>query len=325
MPFYNFIKIIKKLFRRFNILNIILLTIFSILIFSLFKIWTPSKIPEEKKYSDKISLLEGDSPVDITRGNLPSSSSYESIPQKNLFRPDRKEWEPLPPPPPPSQTPPPPPTPPPDLKLHGVIILGGDRNVALMSGSYISGENKVDLKVQRFYVNQLIAEYRIIDITEDKTTLKKEGGKDVLTIPLLRGGIRTDILSAIKKQATVDDDKKKENSVINLSMSSGIRTTLLQPSEDGIIRLSRLEPKFSISNIQQPPGQQAAGQQSSQHISGAVTAQTVQTLAGGIDTTIPKQHVSGSVTIPPSTIITGQGIGPPPTPPQHISGVITGR
>ena len=331
MSLHNISKVIKKFFRKFNALNIVLLILCSFLTITFVKIWVKSDIPQNKE-NIKVSKADVNPVVEISSNSSQPVSVYESIPQKNLFRPNRKEWElpPLPPPPlppPPLPPPPPPPPPPPDLKLHGVIILGDDKNIALMSGSYVSGTTKVEMKVQRFRVNQVIADYRITDIMETKTILKKEGGEDVLTIPLMRGGIRTDLLASIKNISfSPDVDKKKEFEVINLGQASGSRTTLLQPSDDGIINLSRLEPKFSISAVQPPAGQPTpAGQPIPQHISGAVTPPSVPTLAGGIDTIQPPQHISGSLTNVPSTIVTSHGIGPPPTPPQHISGSATRR
>lgn len=318
MSLHNISKAIKKFFRKFNVLNIVLLILCSVLTIAFIKIWSKSDIPKSKE-NIKVAKADVNPIVEVSSNSSQPVAVYESIPVKNLFRPNRKEWE-LPPPLPPS-TPPPPPSPPPDLKLHGVIILGGDKNIALMSGSYVSGTTKVEVKTQRFRINQVIADYRITDIMETKTILKKEGGEEVLTVPLMRGGIRTDLLASIKNISfTPDADKKKEFEVINLGQASGSRPTLLQPSDNGVINLSKLEPKFSISDAQP-----LAGQSIPQHISGAVTP-TVPTIAGGIDTTQPPQHISGSLTnVPPPTIATSQGIGPPPTPPQHISGSATGR
>jgi hypothetical protein len=304
---FKILKAGKKFFRRFNVVNITLLILCSLLTFAIVKIWTPSNLPEKNGDAIKVSQAEIKPPVEVESASSVPAASYESIPLKNLFRPNRKEWETLPP----SQ--PPPPQPPPELKLHGVIILGGDKNVAIISGSYLDGANKVDLKAQRFKINQLIANYRITEITKDKTILKKEGGEDVLIVPLIRGGIRADLLTSIKNQ-TADKDKKAD--VISLSLSSGNRTTLIQPSDDGIVGLSKLEAKFSISDIRVPQVQSPP-----QHISGAATT-PVPTIAGDADSTRPAQHISGVVTQPPAVVI-GQGIGVPP--PQHISGDVTGR
>ncbi|MBI3582646.1 MAG: hypothetical protein HY096_01685 [Nitrospinae bacterium] len=320
MSLHNISKAIKKFFRKFNALNIILLILCSVLTITFVKIWFKSDIPKNKE-NIKVAKVDINPIVEVSSNTPPPVSVYESIPQKNLFRPNRKEWE-LPPPPPPPPPSPPPPSPPPDLKLHGVIILGGDKNIALMSGSYVSGTTKVEMKTQRFRINQIIADYRITDIMETKTILKKEGGEEVLTIPLMRGGIRTDLLASIKNISfTPDTDKRKEPEIINLGQVSASRTALLQPSDNGVINLSRLEPKFSISDAQP-----LAGQSIPQHISGAVTPPPLPTIAGGIDTIQQPQHISGSLTNVPSTIVTSQGIGPPPTPPQqHISGSVTGR
>ncbi len=139
-------------------------------------------------------------------------SSYKIIGDKNMFRPERREWTapPAPPPPPPlpvakivKPPPPPPPPPLPEPTLLGIII-DEDSKIALMQGHTreeivtpqrrtfrnprFRAPKRYNIKQEpmgRYHVGDTISEANIIKILNDRVVLERDGA--VFQI-LLRGG-----------------------------------------------------------------------------------------------------------------------------------------
>ena len=104
-------------------------------------------------------------------------SNYKVISQKNMFRPERKEWIP----PPKVDKPPPrkpvkakPKTPPPRLTLYGTIIYGENVRIAIIKGG---GKGGSPGRKRNYRLGEYISGYLIKEIGEDKVLLVKEDDK----------------------------------------------------------------------------------------------------------------------------------------------------
>ncbi|MBI5788191.1 MAG: hypothetical protein HZA78_04990 [Candidatus Schekmanbacteria bacterium] len=189
---------------RKTIINILLLACIAYLGFYLKKFW-------EVPYQGEQTVLAQAKPrqnkaqEDNETGKRQASlADYKIIGERNLFRPDRREWTPPPPPPPPppkpaapEPPPPPPPSPPPsypDPILIGIIDDNGE-NAALMRGhkreeissphqQQVRGFNRyapptryriIEEPMGRFHVGDIISEAKIVKIDSDRVVLEREG------------------------------------------------------------------------------------------------------------------------------------------------------
>lgn len=102
-------------------------------------------------------------------------SNYKVISQKNLFRPERREWIP----PPKADKPPPKKpvkaeTPAPRLTLYGTIIYGENVRIAIIKGG---GKGGSPGQKRNYRLGEDISGYIIKEIGEDKVLLVKEDDK----------------------------------------------------------------------------------------------------------------------------------------------------
>ncbi len=194
--------------RKTFLLNLLFTIAIVYLALNLNQIWGPSPPP-----SLQIKALPQAQPAKVKKSaakkagkTVAALSSYKVIGQRNLFRPQRKEWTPPPPPPPPPRKPkkkeppplppPPPPDPLPEPTVLGIIIRKDDK-VALMQGhkreeissparrsSRRSSSKRyttpkryriIQEPMGRYHVGDTISEGRIIKILRERVVLEREG------------------------------------------------------------------------------------------------------------------------------------------------------
>lgn len=204
------------MFRKIFWINIGLFVIIVLLTYNLYRFWTKT-IRDIKTPATHISLEE--SPKRVSAEELeaelvdfrPSSRmSYTPVAEKDLFRPEREEWQP--PPPPEEDEPEIKPTPYPqfpgqkqpevkDPTVHGIIIIGESKKIALMQGwsreepqqrtrkipigngqfrevplPPVPGKVVMD-KVKAYHIGDEISESRIVDILPETVVLERESGE----------------------------------------------------------------------------------------------------------------------------------------------------
>ncbi len=206
------------MFRKIIWINLGVFVIIILLSYNLYRFW--SRIRNElKTTSVKIDFSEGskkfakEEEIERIIDYKPSSRmSYSSIAEKDLFRPEREEWQP--PPPPEEEEVETPKTTPypqfpgqpqqPEMKnptVHGIIIIGESKKYAIMQGwtredvkertrkirlsdgqirevplPSIPG-NIVQDATKAYRIGDSIAEAQIVDILPDKVVLEKEDGE----------------------------------------------------------------------------------------------------------------------------------------------------
>ncbi len=204
------------MFRKIFWINIGLFVIVLLLSYNLYKIWSQvitqiKSPPVQIKVAQESEemLQEKDDGPDY----MPSSRmSYSPIVEKDLFRPEREEWQPPPPPEeedvelkqssPYPQFPGQPPQP--EIKkptLHGVIIIGESKKYAIMQGWIreeqkermrkipigggqfrevplppIPGQIKQD-KISAYRIGDYISEAQVVDILPEKVVMEQEDGE----------------------------------------------------------------------------------------------------------------------------------------------------
>ncbi|MGA1863517.1 MAG: hypothetical protein ACMUHX_00485 [bacterium] len=204
------------MFKKIFWINIGLFVIVLLLSYNLYKIW--SQVITQIK-SPPVQIEVEQKPEDIEQAKdewpdyTPSSRmSYTPIVEKDLFRPEREEWQPPPPPEeeevelqqssPYPQYPGQPPQP--EMRkptLHGVIIIGESKKYAIMQGwtreeqtertrkipigggqfrevplPPLPGQIKQD-KINAYRIGDYISEAQVVDILPDKVVMEQEDGE----------------------------------------------------------------------------------------------------------------------------------------------------
>ena len=203
------------MFRKIFWINIGLVVIVLLLSYNFYKIWsqvmvhikTPSARIEVAQETESLVQEKADEP-----DYMPSSlMSYSAIVEKDLFRPEREEWQPPPPPEeeevevqqssPYPQYPGQPPQP--EMKepnLFGIIIIGESKKYAIMQGwtreeqkertrkirvgneirevplPSLPGQLKED-NINAYRMGDYVSEAQVVDILPDKVIMEKEDGE----------------------------------------------------------------------------------------------------------------------------------------------------
>tara|TARA_B100000315_G_scaffold72484_2_gene66038 strand:- start:11591 stop:12310 length:720 start_codon:yes stop_codon:yes gene_type:complete len=132
-------------------------------------------------------------------------SDYEVIPKKNLFRSSRAEWvPPAPPAPKPPPPPPPPPaklTPPPEITVSGILEGSIFTKRAILEGKYFTpkASEKKEIKKKGYKLYDMIGQYKINNINNDKVVLIDPKGKSYEFYMNKNGIKRKEILSKPNK------------------------------------------------------------------------------------------------------------------------------
>lgn len=211
------------MFRKIIWINIGLFVIVILLSYNLYTLWSRIMV-DIKSPSVQVNIAEGPDRImkaeekeDIMDYRPSSRMSYSSVVEKDLFRPEREEWQP---PPPPEeeevelkQSSPypqfPGQRPQPEMKeptVLGIILIGEAKKYAIMQGwtreeteertrkirlgdgtirevplPSIPGKVTQD-KIKAYRVGDYISEEQIVDILPEKVVLEKEDGEryDVL-------------------------------------------------------------------------------------------------------------------------------------------------
>lgn len=140
---------------------------------------------EQARVSDRRDSRESPPAPDVIH-----FSNYNVIGQKNLFRPERREWVPPANAESPSQEKRPeqtgPPAPRPRLTLYGTIIYGDDVKIAIIKGAGSRGTPEEEKRNYR--LGDEISGYQIQKIEEERVVLAK--GEDVIELKLREGKSR---------------------------------------------------------------------------------------------------------------------------------------
>ena len=204
------------MFRKIFLINAGLLVIVLLLSYNLYKIWSKVAVDIKSPPGPVQEMQRPDlsySAEDVGPDYAPSSRmSYAPIIERDLFRPEREEWQPPPPPEeeetevkqaaPFPQYPGQPPQP--EMKkpdLFGIIIIGESKRYAIMQGwgreeqqertrkirladgqirevplPTLPGQLKQD-KVTAYRIGDYISEAQLVDIQSDKVVLEKDDGE----------------------------------------------------------------------------------------------------------------------------------------------------
>lgn len=163
--------IVVMLKKRFAVPNIILCIGILFLFGKIVSIWLGAYEAQKTDLSNTETSAKNSYVFNKREAAL---SSYEVIPQKNLFRPSRKEWTPPPPPKAkPKSNPKLKPTPPPEITISGIVRLGELSNRAIFQGRYFTPKDmkQKEIKKKGYKINDKIGQYRVSEIGDDNVVL----------------------------------------------------------------------------------------------------------------------------------------------------------
>lgn len=182
------------------IANIIVSVVAAAVGFQLYQsVYPESRVPKMNAAAEQKE--ENSDPVGkVSRRESIHFSNYKAIGEKNLFRPERREW--VPPkkaalPEKPSLLEQKPKTPPPPLTLFGTIIFGDDVRIAIIKGP--AGRGKSGMVQKNYRLGDEISGYSVTGISEDRVTLAK--GEDIIELKL-REGKTAPAISAVRRPSS---------------------------------------------------------------------------------------------------------------------------
>ena len=226
------------MYRIISSLNLIFILVILTLTSISARAWMYPDYPSRVDGKNQISSSREVTNLAISRQSL-KSQNIDKVVGSNLFRKERKEYQP----PALAELEPTPKsdTPPPDLTLRGVMLLGNTK-VCILEGSHsVTIDGKVEstpIKRKGYHLGDKISDYKISKITKKEVILDNPAGQ-IITLKLKSGMTSTDETSKSTKRKS-DETSKPKQPKSNITSSRPIIKKSPQPTPR--ISGSRLSP-----------------------------------------------------------------------------------